>query len=526
MRSPVPTRYANSDGVHIAYQVLGAGPIDLIFVPGWVSHVEYHWEEPRLAYFLHRLAGFSRLIVLDKRGTGLSDRVTPLPDLERRMDDVRAVQDAVGSERAVLFGYSEGGSMCQLFAASYPARTLALITYGCWAKRLQSPDYPWGPTLEERQRFYDFIVANWGGVVDLADLAPSVANDPQFCEWFAAYLRHSASPGAALALAQMNAHIDLRPVLSSIHVPTLIIHRRDDRDACVEGARYLAEHIQGSKLLELPGADHLPWVSDADSVLDAIESFLKGLNLLRAPSPSLAAVLAVRWTGEPHRIAAWRRAAMTLVAEDGGEGIDGAPAASLLAVFSGAVRAIRCARVLKGSAEAAGCSARIGIHAGDCRHEAEAWHGPALTLAREISACAHAGEILVSRQVKDLTTGSGVPFIDPPPRSSDAVEGLELFLVEPLTSPAVPRSVSAAAGRSVGLNPKPLGLKLTRQQQRILDLVAQGKSNKEIARLMRRSEHTIHRHMANIFNRLNVVTRAAAVAKGATGVSLKDGPNG
>lgn len=160
-RSPAQTRYANSGGVHIAYQVIGAGPLDLIFVPGWVSHVEHHWEEPRLAYFLHRLAGFSRLIVLDKRGTGLSDRVAQIPDLEQRMDDVRAVQDAVGSERAAVFGYSEGGSMCQLFAATYPSRTHALITYGCWAKRLQSPDYPWAPTLEERQHFYDFVVTRW-----------------------------------------------------------------------------------------------------------------------------------------------------------------------------------------------------------------------------------------------------------------------------------------------------------------------------------------------------------------------------
>ena len=198
MRSPAPIRYANSGGIYIAYQVVGDGPLDLIFVPGWVSHLEYQWEEPRLAYFLHRLARFTRLIIIDKRGTGLSDRVTALPDLEQRMEDVRAVQDAVGSERAALFGHSEGGSMCLLFAATYPSRTLALVTFGSWAKRLRTHDYPWGPTLEERQRFYDFIVTNWGGIVDLADLAPSVANDPEFGEWFASYLRCSASPGAAL----------------------------------------------------------------------------------------------------------------------------------------------------------------------------------------------------------------------------------------------------------------------------------------------------------------------------------------
>jgi pimeloyl-ACP methyl ester carboxylesterase/DNA-binding CsgD family transcriptional regulator len=509
MRSPSPTRYANSGGVHIAYQVVGEGPLDLIFVPGWVSHVEHHWEEPRLAYFLHRLAGFSRLIILDKRGTGLSDRVTPLPDLEQRMDDVRAVQDAVGSERAVLFGYSEGGSMCQLFAATYPARTLALITYGCWAKRLRAPDYPWGPTLEERQRFYDFVVTNWGGVVDLADLAPSVANDPEFCEWFASYLRRSASPGAALALAQMNTHIDLRPVLPSILVPTLVIHRTEDRDAPIGGARYLAEHIPGARLLELPGADHLPWVSDTDSVLDAIEHFLESLNLLHAPSRSLAAVLALRW--QPNAVAGDRRELERIVATHGGDTLDPARSAAMRASFSGAVRAIRCALELRSHADNHGCAVRIGVHLGECRHNGESWQGPALDLASRIGILAEPGEIVVSRQVKDLMTGSGIPFVDLPERRAHGIEGFELFLVEPQASDYASARATAPTSAS----------RLTRPQRTILELVAQGMSNKEIARLMRRSEHTIHRHMANIFDRLGVSTRAAAVAKGAMGTVQK-----
>jgi len=493
MRSPSPTRYANSGGVHIAYQVVGEGPLDLIFVPGWVSHVEHHWEEPRLSYFLHRLARFSRLIILDKRGTGLSDRVMPVPDLEQRMDDVRAVQDAVDSKRAVVFGYSEGGSMCQLFAATYPSRTLALITYGCWAKRLRSDDYPWGPSLEDRQRFYDFIVSNWGGIVDLADLAPSVANDPEFCEWFASYLRRSASPGAALALAQMNTHIDLRPVLPSIHVPTLVIHRTQDRDAPVEGARYLAAHIPRAQLLELPGADHLPWASDADSVLDAVEHFLKDLNLLNAPPRSLTAALAV-WLDA----AGGRRAAREIVARRDGEILDTPDSRLLLCAFSGAVRAMRCALDLRSEWPALGCAVRIGAHLGE---------GVALDQARQIAALAKPNEIVVTRQIKDLVSGSGIPFVDLPERRAAqtglGLDGLELFRVEP---PAADPARVPASPQS--------GL-LTRQQQAILELVAQGMSNKEIARLSRRSEHTIHRHMANIFNRLGVSTRAAAVAKGA-----------
>jgi pimeloyl-ACP methyl ester carboxylesterase/DNA-binding CsgD family transcriptional regulator len=513
VRSPSPTRYANSGGVHIAYQVVGEGSLDLIFVPGWVSHVEHHWEEPRLAYFLHRLARFSRLIILDKRGTGLSDRVVPAPDLEQRMDDVRAVQDAVGSERAVVFGYSEGGSMCQLFAATYPARTLALITYGCWAKRLRTDDYPWGPSLEDRQRFYDFIISNWGGIVDLADLAPSVARDPEFCEWFASYLRRSASPGAALALAQMNAHIDLRPVLPSIHVPTLIIHRTGDRDAPVEGAHYLAAHIPGARLLELPGADHLPWVSDADSVLDAVEQFLDGLRLLSAPTRSLTAALAVYLDSS-----AARSTAQSIVTARDGDILETEEARLLLCAFSGAVRAMRCALDLRSELAVDGWGVQIGAHLGECHNDGKRWQGAAFDRAREFAALAKSGAILVSRQIKDLVSGSGIAFVDVPGRRiaeiQSGLEALELFQVEPPGT----GSPSSAAPRSGAL---------TRQQQAILELVAQGMTNKEIARLTRRSEHTIHRHMANILNRLGVSTRAAAVARGTIARNSEDhGPNG
>jgi pimeloyl-ACP methyl ester carboxylesterase/DNA-binding CsgD family transcriptional regulator len=510
-RSPAQTRYANSGGVHIAYQVIGAGPLDLIFVPGWVSHVEHHWEEPRLAYFLHRLAGFSRLIVLDKRGTGLSDRVAQIPDLEQRMDDVRAVQDAVGSERAAVFGYSEGGSMCQLFAATYPSRTHALITYGCWAKRLQSPDYPWAPTLEERQHFYDFVVTRWGGIVDLADLAPSVANDPEFCEWFATYLRRSASPGAALALAQMNTHIDLRPVLPTIQVPTLIIHRTGDRDARVEEGRYLAANIPSAQFLELPGVDHLPWVGDADSILDAIEGFLSQLNLLHAQAPALATAVSARLSPTRSQIQSetlprCHAAMREVIARHAGDARQGA---ALLATFRSALQAIRCALELQQLACKHGYVAHVGIHLGDCRRADQSRRPATFDIAESICALAQAGQIMVSRDVKNLIAGSGIPFVDPPAAAAATVEGIELFLVDPKTSrgpqsAAVPDAPDSGAGR----------VALTRHQHTVLEFVAQGLSNKEIARLMKISEHTVHRHMANIFDRLGVFTRAAAVARG------------
>ncbi|HKG24314.1 MAG TPA: alpha/beta hydrolase, partial [Thermomicrobiales bacterium] len=234
---PSETRYARSGDVHIAYQVVGDGPLDLVFVMGWVSHIDSFWEEPRVARFLRRLASFSRLILFDKRGTGLSDRVTAVPTIEQRMDDVRAVMDAVGSRRAALFGISEGAAMCAVFAATYSERTAALVIYGGYAKRLWDPDYPWAPTPAERQQFFDAIEQGWGGVVDLDTLAPTAAGDESFRKWWAAYLRRSASPGAALALAQMNTEIDIRAILPAIRVPTLILHRSGDLDINVGGAR-------------------------------------------------------------------------------------------------------------------------------------------------------------------------------------------------------------------------------------------------------------------------------------------------
>ena len=266
------TRYTRSGEVNIAYQVVGEGPMDLVYVMGWVSNIDLFWAEARLERFLSRLASFSRLILFDKRGTGLSDRVPndQLPTIEQRMDDVlavRAVMDAAGSERAALFGVSEGGPMAAVFASTYPQRTSALVMYGTYAKRVRTEDYPWAPTPEERQRWYDLLQRDWGRDADLAVLAPSIADDPQVRQWWGSYLRQSASPGAALALARMNTQIDIRQVLPAIRVPTLVIHRTGDRDIDVGGARWMAERIPGARYVELPGDDHLPWAGDQDALL-------------------------------------------------------------------------------------------------------------------------------------------------------------------------------------------------------------------------------------------------------------------
>src|SRR6266566_3305921 len=285
------TRYARSGDVNLAYQVIGGGPIDLVYVMGFVSHVEFAWEDPDFARFLERLASFSRLILFDKRGTGLSDRVpvNMLPTLEERMDDVRAVMDAAGSERAALFGVSEGGPMCAVFAATFPQRTSALVMYGSYAKRVWDAEYPWAPTPEQREQWYSRLESEWASGADVETLAPS--SDERFREWWARYLRMSASPGAAVALGRMNTAIDIRQLLSAIRIPTLILHRTGDRDIDVGGSRWMAGQIAGAKYVELPGDDHLPWVGGRDAILDEVEEFLTGVR--RGPDPDrvLATIL-------------------------------------------------------------------------------------------------------------------------------------------------------------------------------------------------------------------------------------------
>src|SRR5438477_6336826 len=290
------TKYARSGEINIAYQVLGDGPVDLIYVPGWVTHLEYGWEEPSLARFYRKLASFSRLILFDKRGTGLSDQSTNLPTLEQRMDDVRAVMQAVGSKRAVVFGMSEGGNMAMLFAATYPERTIALITFGVFAKRIYDAEYPWAPTPEARQKFYDAIEHEWGGPLGVEDLAPSIANDQRFRNWWASYQRRSASPRAALTLAKLNTSIDVRHVLRAIRVPTLILHRREDRDSNIEEGRYIASHIPEAKFVELPGEDHLLFVGDQDAVLREVENFISKSGRAADVDSVLATVLYIAAT--------------------------------------------------------------------------------------------------------------------------------------------------------------------------------------------------------------------------------------
>ena len=433
------TQYARSGEVNIAYQVVGDAPLDLVFVMGWVSHMEYFWREPRFAKFLMRLASFSRLILFDKRGTGLSDRVPihELPTLEQRMDDVRTVMEAVGSEKAALVGVSEGGPMCSLFAATYPEKTLALVMIGTYAKRICDDEYPWAPTTEQRQHFFEEMREQWGGPVGIEERAPSVANDPKFRDWWATYLRMGASPGAAVALTQMNAEIDVRRVLPTIRVPSLVIHRTGDLLLNIDEGRFVADCIPGSKFVELPGDDHLPFVGDQDAILDEVEEFLTGVRHSLEPDTVLATVLFTRIVSAKDN-RNWDNLLRRLRIQIGkeinwfrGREID-MVGDRPLAIFDGPARAIRCAMAIVEYASRLGVEMRVGLHTGEC----EIVDGKVQGMATQVGACvaneAQSGEVLVSRTVKDLVAGSGIAFEDRGVHSLPGVGEWRLFEVQRL----------------------------------------------------------------------------------------------
>jgi len=429
VRSP-ETHYAKSGDVNIAYQVVGGGPLDLVLVPGLVSHLESDWDEPRSAHFLERLASFSRLIRFDKRGTGLSDRPAGLPDLETRMDDVRAVMDAVGSERAALFGYSEGGPMCCLFAATYPDRTTALVLYGTYAHRSEpDDDYPWAATWEQRQAYADEVESTWGLESDLGTMAPNA--DAALTAWWRTRARASASPGAARALILMNSRIDVRSILPSIRLPTLVLHRQGDRDSRPEEGQYIADRIPDARFVELTGEDHLPWI-DADQILDEVEEFLTGVRHSPTPDRVLATVLVTDIVGSSERAAdlgdrRWRdllEAHHALVRRElarwRGQEVDTA-GDGFLATFDGPARAIRCACAIRDGLHALGLEIRAGLHTGECELIGGKLGGIAVHTGARVAAEARSGEVLVSGTVRDLIAGSGIELED---RGVHALKGI------------------------------------------------------------------------------------------------------
>lgn len=404
-------RYARSGSVNIAYQVVGSGPVDLVFVMGWVSHLEYFWNEPSFARFLDRLAAVSRLILFDKRGTGLSDPVpvSELPSLEQRLDDVRAVMEAAGSRRAVLMGVSEGGPLCSLFAATYPERTEALVMIGSYARRIWDPEYPWGVTREERDQFCQMIIDEWGGPVGIDTRAPSMAADEGFRDWWSSYLRMGASPGAAVALTRMNAEIDIRDLLPSIRVPTLVLHRAGDQCLKVEEGRYLASRIPGAMFVELPGDDHLPFAGDQDAILREIEQFLSRTHVVEPDERVLASILTIRIDVGKGGREPLMRAFEQELSRFRGRTIH-ADDRRWIASFDGPARAVQCGVALVTRVSELGATSRAGVHIGEC--DPSAASGPVFDTSAALAESAAGGEVRASRTVVDLVPGSGIDFAD------------------------------------------------------------------------------------------------------------------
>jgi class 3 adenylate cyclase len=427
-----PIRYTRSGDVNIAYQVTGGGPFDLVLVPGFFSHLELDWEHSGYAHLLRRLGSFARLICFDKRGTGLSDRNVGLPDFETRMDDVRAVMDAAGSESAALFGYSEGGPMCVLFAATYPERVRALVLYGTYAKRSDpDDDYPWAPTWEERQRTAAELEETWGENVNLSSMWPSA--DRAEAAWFHRRGRASLSPAGARDLILMNSQADVREVLPSVQCPTLVLHRTGDRDSRVEEGRYIAGHVPGARFVELAGEDHVPGV-DPDQILDEIEEFLTGVRPAPATNRVLATILFTDLVASTEKAkelgdAAWgsllsahNDSVRRELARFEGEEIDTA-GDGFLAVFDGPARAIRCAAAIRDALGSLGLRVRAGVHTGEVERPPDAKpRGIAVHVAARIMSLAAGGEVLVSSTTRDLVAGSGLELED---RGEHALKGLD-----------------------------------------------------------------------------------------------------
>ncbi|RAI56039.1 alpha/beta fold hydrolase [Roseicella frigidaeris] len=514
------TRYARSGTVHVAYQVHGAGRRDLVLVHGFISNLELHWEEPGLAHLLTRLGGFARVVQFDKRGTGLSDPVEALPILETRMDDVRAVMDAAGVARAVLLGASEGVPLAMLFAAAHPERVSALILYGGYA-HFHSAVLP----PEQFEGFVAGIEARWGTGASLGAFAPGRLGDPAFSAWWGRFERLGASPRAAIALARMNALIDVRDILPAIRIPVLVLHRRDDPRVKVEAGRALAAAIRGARYVELPGGDHVLWSGDVDAVLDEIESFLTGA---RAKAPAwpdrvLATLLAASLDGADRaagamgdaawrdRLATWRGTVTTVLARFRGQAIGGPPPdGSLLAAFDGPARALRCAAALREAAPGllGGATLRCGLHAGEVPADPAA--DPAclaLHLAQRIAGLARPGEILASTTLRDLVVGAGLRFRERDPRLALPAEA-DRGRLGLLTLAGDDRPPAPMAGTGAACLPR----SLSARERQVLQLVARGLSNPAIAAALTLSEHTVKRHMANILVKLNLPSRAAAAA--------------
>jgi class 3 adenylate cyclase len=429
------TRYARSGEHHIAYQVHGDGPLDLVYVPTWISQVEHYWEEPSVARYFRRIASFSRLIMFDRRGSGLSDPVLRAPTLEEQMDDVVAVMDAARSERAAVFAQLEGGAMAAMFAAAHPERTTALVLYEAMARMSWAPDYDWAIPHDVREALLEGREWTWGDGSRIIGLAPRSSANPRLRDWFAKLERLAASPGTAAALIRMNGQVDVRAVLPSIQAPTLVVHRAEDQFIDKRHSLYLAEHIPGARYLELPGEEALSFGADSDALLDEVQEFLTGARATPDAERILATVMFSDIVDSTSRAAqlgdrGWR---------DVLESLTGSVARALerhrgravktmgdgfLATFDGPARGIRCATEIRDAARSQfGLEVRSGLHTGEIEVIGEDVGGIAVHIGARVGSLAGPGEVLVSRTVKDLVVGSGIHFEDRGERELKGVPG-------------------------------------------------------------------------------------------------------
>ncbi|HUR84805.1 MAG TPA: adenylate/guanylate cyclase domain-containing protein [Solirubrobacteraceae bacterium] len=414
------TVYARNGDVNLAYQVHGDKPLDLLFVSAFISHVEHLWEDPGLERFLTRLSGFARLIIMDRRGSGLSDD-GPL-DIEYELDDINAVLDAAGSERTAVMSYTAGGPLAALFAARFPERVSALVLYGCMLRATRDDDLPWAPTAHERAQRFELILSNWGQGTNGGLLAPSVAEEPQFLAWLARLERLAASPGRMRRLVAAAGEVDVRPALPTIRVPTLVLHRAEDAFMDVRHSREYAKRIPGARLVELPGVDSLPSAGDTDALLGEVEEFLTGGRRGAEQERALLTVLFSDIVGSTVRAAElgdkrWRdllaahdsEVTRTVRRFDGdvvkriGDGY--------LAVFDGGPsRAVRCAAALREAVAQQGVEVRVGLHTGECEIIGDDIGGMAVHIAARVGALAEGGEILVSGTTYGTVVGAGLDF--------------------------------------------------------------------------------------------------------------------
>lgn len=507
---PVETLYARRGEARIAYQVIGQGSLDLVFVPGFVSNLEILWEDPSYSRIVKRLSAFSRLILFDKLGTGLSDRVDghALRDLRARADDICAVTDAAGCDRTALLGASEGAAMSILFAAAYPSRTRALVLNDGYA-------HFHGSVMDAKKlrAFIESVETMWGNGAALRHFAPGRVDDRRFAEWWARFERLSASPTSAVALARMNGAIDVRSVLPDVAAPTLLIHRSDDAYASPDGSRDLARGIEGARLVELPGRDHPIWMGDVDRVADLIEEFLTGERPVADSNRVLAVLLVARLAGGPgraairvegphldERIGLFREAVPRVLARYGGHA-EWLGADRLAARFDGAARAVGGAIALRETATSLGLAIAQGLHVGEVDSSLAPLAGVSLDVADKIAVSAGAQDILLSRLASDLVSASGLQFIGRPALAIDGVHG-----PMPVMALATERHLEPVVRK---LRAPDLGL-LSPREREVLALVADGSSNSHIAIQLGLSEHTVKRHVANILLKLDLPSRTAA----------------